>query len=423
MWSQYLKLPPAVYVLCLGSLINRAGTFVIPFLTLYLQEDRNLGGEFATRALGACGLGALGASVFGGHLADRIGRRTVMLMSLLGAAGVLLLFATLTSGWAILLTCVGFTLIAEMYRPAAAAMIGDLVGPWLRPHAFSLMYTSINLGFAVAAAVGGILASYSYQWLFWGDALTACAYAIIIFLFIRETLQGTRVPAPNATSPPGAAADDEAKPQSISLPEALRRIARDGTFMVFCVASLCLAIVYMQALSTFPLYLMRQGIGEATYGKLIAINGLLIVGLQLPVTSLVTRYHRGAMMVAAAVVMAVGFGLIGLSTAVWHFALTVVIWTLGEIIHAPLASAIVTDLSPVELRGRYQGIMAMCFSCALMIGAPLGGAVLSRWGGGYVWAFSFGTAMLAAALYLGVRARLAARPPDDPASNSVPTGS
>ena len=196
----------------------------------------------------------------------------------------------------------------------------------------------------------------------------------------------------------------------------LGRIIRDGTFMIFCLASLCTAVVYVQALSTFPLYLSERGIGEATYGRVIALNGVLIVCLQLPMTSIVSRYHRGVMMIVSAVVMAVGFGLIGVSGAVWHFALTVVIWTLGEIMHAPLTSAIVTDLAPTELRGRYLGIISMSFALAMMIGAPLSGMVLTRLGGGYVWALSFATAMLAAILYFGVRTRLAAKPGPDAGS-------
>ena len=125
-------------------------------------------------------------------------------------------------------------------------------------------------------------------------------------------------------------------------------------------------------------------------------------------------------MVIAAVVMAVGFGLIGLAAAVWQFALTVVIWTLGEIMQAPLMSAIVTDLAPTELRGRYQGVASMCFASALMIGALLGGRVLTHLGGGYVWAFSSAMAMFAAILYFCVRNRLAVRHAKPPGSDPAP---
>ncbi len=182
MLKQYLTLPRAIHILCVGAFINRAGAFLAPFLTLYLQKKLDLGTEFATQAMGIYGVGAMAAFAVGGHLADRLGRRTVMLISLLGSGSILMVFGRLSSPWAILAALLLFALVAEMYRPAASAMIADLVAPDRRPEAFGLMYVSINLGFAVAASVGGVLARYSFRLLFWGDALTAFVYAGIIFL-------------------------------------------------------------------------------------------------------------------------------------------------------------------------------------------------------------------------------------------------
>ena len=157
MIKQYLNLPRAIHILCVGAFINRAGTFLVPFLTLYLQEDLELGIGFATRAMGAYGFGSIAAFLVGGHLADSMGRRTVMLISLFGAAAILLVFGSLRSPWAITLALVCFAMVAEMYRPAASAMIADLVPPDHRAHAFSLMYVSINLG---APGVGRQSTSY-----------------------------------------------------------------------------------------------------------------------------------------------------------------------------------------------------------------------------------------------------------------------
>jgi MFS family permease len=382
--------------------VNRVGTLIVPFMTLYLQETLGLGVEFATRAIGAYGLGAIVASALGGHLADRIGRRVVMLIGLLGGAGILLVFGSLRSPSAILLASLGFALVSEMYRPAASAMIADLVEPDRRAHAFGLMYFSINLGFSIGPAIGGMLAKYSFLWLFWGDALTSSAYALIVFVGIRETLPSRRVPGASSPQSESRRTDDASTSQTITLRQAVKHILLDRVFMIFCIASLVIAVVYMQCMSTFPLYLGQHDIGPATYGKLIALNGLMIVLFQLPVTMIVTRYRRGTIVALGAVVIAIGFGLTGVATSVWHFALTIVIWTTGELMHAPLMQAIVSDLAPIELRARYMGVFSMCFSGAMMIGAPLGGFVLARLGGAYVWGGCLAVALVAALMYLSV---------------------
>src|ERR1043166_1191644 len=158
MLRHYFNLPRAVHILCLGTFINRAGTFLIPFLTLYLTSQLHLGERFATRTMGLYGAGAIVAAIIGGQIADRFGRRTVMLISLFGGAVLMMLFSTLHQTAAIIVNVAALGIVGELYRPGASAMIGDLVSPAIRPHAFGLMYVSINLVFAIGPAIGGVLA-------------------------------------------------------------------------------------------------------------------------------------------------------------------------------------------------------------------------------------------------------------------------
>jgi len=408
MFTQYIKLPRAIHILCLGAFINRAGAFLVPFLTIYLQKELNLDVGFATRAIGVYGFGAVVASLCGGHLADAIGRRTVMLMSLLCGAAVLIVFGYFTSPWAIMGALLAFAVLAEMYRPAASAMIADLVEPETRPAAFGLMYVAINLGFSVAAFVGGMVATYSFQWLFWGDALTATVFAAIILFTLSETLppRGKTRAAPagvDAAGPPQGHEWDE-----VSIRDAIKHILTDWTFLTYWLASFLLTVMYMQSFSTFPLYLQTLGIREDVYGRIIALNGIMIVVLQLPVTSIITRLPRGPMVSLSAVVTAIGFGLMAPAVAVWHFVATTAIWTLGEIMNAPLMYSIVSDLAPVRLRARYMGAFGVCFSGAMMIGAPVGGAVMSSFGGKWLWGGSALIGLLAAAVYWGMRRHITA---------------
>ena len=405
MWKRYLELPRSVHILCLGTFINRAGTMIIPFLALYLKNQLDLSVEFATQAMGAYGLGAVGAVLVGGHLADAIGRRTIMLAALFGGAAILILFSMVTEPWAIIVCTIAFAFVAEMYRPAASAMIADLVAPEHRPHAYGLMYVAINLGFSVAPVAGGLLARYAFKWLFWADALTAICYGTIILLTIKETLPAR-----------GSSEDsEENRRDATSAMDAFKHIVTDRAFMIFCLATLLLGSVYMQSVSTFPLYLGETfGIDAFTYGRIIAVNGCMIAFLQIPFTSLVSRFNRATMICLAAAVTGVGFVLMGVAETAWQFAGAVAIWTCGEMMAAPLAPTVVSDLAPVHLRARYMGVFSVGFSAATMIGVPLGGIVLARFGGGYLWVWAFDVTLVAALLYMSIHRHI-----EPPESQSV----
>lgn len=461
MVRQYWRLPRAVHVLCVGTLVNRAGTFLVPFLAVYLREQLGLTVQFATGALAAYGLGAIIAALLGGHLADWIGRRKVMLFSLLGGAVVLLLFGRLKSPAAIVAGLLSFALIAEMYRPAASAMIADLVEPARRPHAFGLMYLAVNLGFALAPIIAGLLIPFGFRWLFVCDAATAAAYALIIVLAIRETLP-TRQPSqaglqeaqgePLLGAPASASQAEPCLQEAQSAPllgdaesasqaepclqearnapmpgdrrdaghahaptqskteysffQAAAYILRDGPYLVFCLASLLTAVVYIQSMSTFPIYLQTFGVDAVWYGRIIAVNGLMIVCCQLPLTSLVSLFNRTGVMIAGTLFLGVGFSLVAAAGAVWQYIGAVIVWTLGEMMQVPLLMAIPADLAPLPLRARYMSLMNACFSIAMMIGAPLGGWILAGAGGAYVWIGCLAVSLVAAVLYACIRRQM-----------------
>lgn len=398
MFRPYLELPRAIYILCLGTLINRAGTFLISFLTFYLNDSLGFDEAFATWTMGIFGFGSIVAALTSGHLADRIGRRAVMVASLLGASTILLFFGQLRSPWAIVTAVFLFAFISDMYRPAAAAMIADLVEPSRRPAAYGLMYVTVNLGMAISPVVGGFIAKHSYQWLFYGDALTSSAYAVILFLAIRETMP-KRTPSPTSEK----SGLPENADEHLSIAATALHILRHRPFVIFCLATHLIGVTYMQSHTTLPLHLKSLGFGPADYGQIVAVNAALIVVLQLPFTTYLLRFRREAVLVLSAVFTAVGFGLTALAVTRWQFIGTVVVWTIGEMMQSPYLSTIVSDLAPRHLRATYMGVLTMSFSSALMFGAPVGGEILTRLGSGALWTACLILGLVGAGLYHAIR--------------------
>ncbi len=391
----YAALPFSVLILCLGSFINRAGSFAMLFLTIYVSRHLNYGVTFATTCFGVFGAGSVISSLLGGHLADRFGRKPIMLFALFGGAGSLIFMSFVQSRNGILSVMFLFAFTMEMYRPAASAMIGDLVNTRQRPFAFGLMYIAFNLGFAVAAPVGGFLAERSFRWLFLGDAFTTASYAMMIVVLIRETLP---------TQDSGRAARD-ADGQYISWRNAISHIRRDKTFLLFSAAALLTSVVFMQGFSTLPIHLGDLGFTESQIGWLLSANGILIVVLQIPLTHLLSFANRVIVILIGEVLIAVGFGLTSVADIGPLVLMTIVIWTIGEVVQAAFKQSMVADLAPVEMRGRYMGVFALSHAIGMTCGVPFGGWVLENLGANVLWPGCFLCAILASCLYAAIYRR------------------
>ena len=384
MLRDYRALPRTVWVLVFGTLVNRAGSFLMPFLTLYMTAELAFSAGVATLVLSAFGFGVIFASLLGGFLADSLGRKPVMVGSLFLTAVMLLLIRSFESPQGLAAFIFLFAVVSEAFRPAASAAIADLVPSRLRPQAFSLQYLAINLGFAVAAALGGWLAVRSWNWLFYGDALTCALFALLLLVLVPET---------------SGRAQEEGEPVNRG---SYKRVFANRTFVVFCLAATVLCLAFTQPLSTFPLHLEGLGFDAQAYGRIMAINGLMVVVLQIPITQLVAKLPRAPMVVLAALLNVAGFTTKAFVSSFGAIVLAVAIWTIGEIILASLQPSIVTDLAPAALRGRYLGVFGMTWAVAMVIATPLGGQLLERSGGQGLWLAAGATCLVAALLYASV---------------------
>lgn len=347
-------IPAPVWILYGGSFLNRFGTFVIPFLVLYLTR-RGFSAAEAGAALGAFGLGSMAAAALGGLLADRIGRRRTIALSMFSSAATMLALSQARSLWMIALLVGLAGLASDLYRPASAALMMDLVPPHARLAAFATYRLAVNAGFAFGPAVGGALAGRSFFWLFVGDALSSAAYGIVALVALPE---GHRTP--RGTERRGAG---------------MRAILADRTYLRFLVALGLTSFVFFQSESTFALHVRDAGISAAMYGLLLSMNGALIVLVELPLTSWTQRLPAKRVIAGGILLVGVGFALTAIAHSVPLLAMTVLIWTFGEIAHAPVAWAYVAEIAPAAMRGRYQGAMTFTFSLGFVASPSVGALV------------------------------------------------
>ena len=181
------RLPPAVRLLVTGTLINKAGTFIVPYLTLVLLREFHLSETEAARVLFAYGAGSIVSILAGGALTDRLGRRRTLMVSLFGSGGLALAlgFAPSVSVFVPLLVALGF--VADLYRPAASAIVSDLLDSNQRATGYASLRLAVNLGFFFGMALGGVIADWHWRLLFIGDGATTLAYGIVVWLRIPET--------------------------------------------------------------------------------------------------------------------------------------------------------------------------------------------------------------------------------------------
>ncbi|MBY8880918.1 MDR family MFS transporter [Actinacidiphila acidipaludis] len=398
-------LPRQFWWLWTSTLINRLGGFVVTFLALYLTVQRGYSASYAGLVAALYGLGGAGGAVLGGVLADRLGRRTTLLAAQVGAAVTTAVLGLVTAPLAIAAVATLLGLASNASRPALQAMIADLVPAKDRVRAFSLNYWAINIGFGVSAAAAGFIAAAGYLWLFLGDAFTTVLCAVVVFAKAKETLNVTAAPAALANGPATAVVQ---APAGIRLADVLR----DQRFMGLVGLTFLLGSVMQQGNSTLAVDMGAHGLSARQFGLVAAINGLVIVVLQIPLTRLLRSRPTAGLLAAGSLLMSWGFGLTAFAGTVGLYSLTVVVWTLGEIVHAPASMSVVADLAPATARGRYQGMYTLAWSAASFAGPLSGGLVYDNLGRDAVWAACALVGTVAAA---GYYALLRVRPAPAPA--------
>lgn len=390
-WSGLGRLPRRLWIVAVGTFINRAGTMALPFFPLYLTRVRGVEAARAGTFLALYGAAALSASPLSGRLCDRWSAKSVMCASLGFSAVAMVLLPATGSFASLALLTAAWGLASEAYRPAEMIAVSECVPPGSSRKAFALSRLAANLGMGVGPAVGGFLAEHSLRSVWMVDAMTSIA----AFGFLTLALPSSpsfgegRPPLANTSLPPSALGDAR---------------LRGLLLAVFAVG-----LVLFQHNSALPIFLVRGlGLKASTYGLLFTVNSVMIATLELPLAHACSGFSHRAVLCAGALLFGLGFGAYAVAAGTAGALAATAVWTFGEMLFLPTAAAYVSEIAPPERRGDYMGLFTMAMSVSFMVGPFLGLWILGLLGSGALWT---------GALALGAASALAAaRLPQEPAS-------
>lgn len=372
-------LPPRLWLLCAVGLVNRAGTMVVPFLTLFLVSERGYGtGDVGL--IGACfGGGAIAGSLLGGFASHRFGVIVVLLGSLVLGATAFAMLPWLHSPRAMAAGVLVASTLNDAFRPALMTAVASTVEPSSRVRALSAMRLALNLGMAIGPAIGGMVAAISYTWLFLGDAASCLLAAAALAWGIRRwglaSLGGEAGARPSTTSPrprtTEASASRDGHPRRVML-----------ALLVVCAIY---AVVIYQFFTTVPVFLHTQRAwSEAQVGRLLGLQALLIVALQMPLVHRLER--RTPLRVAAlgALLSCVALGALTVGDGAWVALTSTVLWAIGEMLSLPFLTTAVVNLAG-RSPARAMGLFTAALSSGWIVAPGLGLWVSEAWGWDALW--------------------------------------
>lgn len=391
--SSFAGLSREVWWLSLITLINRAGTMVIPFLSLYLSESLSFSLEHIGWVMSAFGLGSLAGSWLGGKLTDSIGYYKVMYGSLLISGLGFIGLQYISGFWGI---CAGIFLVmtvADTFRPAVFVALTAYSKLENRTRSVSLIRLAINLGFSAGPALGGlIIANLSYGGLFWVDGIT-CMLAGVLLLRILDPRRA-REQAPAV------------------LPDQVMSPYQDKTYLLFLAATFLFGFIFLQYFSTVPLFYKQvHGLNESTIGLLLGMNGFLIFLLEMPLIKFLEGRGTSA---TQNILLGIGlticsFAILNISSWTGVLVIGMLLVTTGEMIAFPFSNAIALQMAQKGKQGAYMGLYTIAFSMGHLFSHNSGMQLISWKGFAYTWYVMIALGMLSLFMFLLLRKKLPTR--------------
>jgi MFS family permease len=371
--STYQEYPRAFWTLTGASFVDRIGSTALwPFFSLYITQKFDVGMTEAGLLFGIFSISSFIGSLLGGALADRFGRKVILLFGLIVSAlsGLMMGFVNHLGTFFVLAAFTG--VLSDIAGPAREAMVADLLPEEKRAEGFGVLRVAGNLAWIFGPTIGGIIGAYNYLWLFVLDSVTSLITAGIVYLVIPETRPETEQAA-----------------QGESIGQTFRgygTVLRDRIFVAFIGISVLMSLVYFQMYSTLSVYLRDvHGVPARGYGYLMSMNALMVVLFQFPLTRRLRPYRPMILMASGTIFYLIGFTLYGFVNAYAFFAVAMLTITFGEMIVIPTSSALVARLAPQDMRGRYLALSGLTWVVAASVGPTVAGLLIDNYNPNWLW--------------------------------------
>ncbi|MFX0041519.1 MAG: MDR family MFS transporter [Candidatus Hodarchaeota archaeon] len=368
--------PDAFKVLVLATFIDRLGAFLLfPFFALYITEHFSVGMVEVGFLFSIFAAGNIFGSTIGGALADKYGRRAIILFGLVvsGIGNILLGLVNDLTIFYILATFLG--LVGNFGGPARQAMVADLLPKEQQAEGFGIIRIALNLSATIGPSLGGLLVAYSYMFLFIADAMSSIVTAIIVYLVIPET-------KPQKL-------DNEPEETVMKTFKGYKEVLKDWVFVLFLSVSAITVLVYMQMNSTLSVFLRDvHGFPAQGFGLLLSMNALMVVLFQFWITKKISKYAPMKIMAFGALFLMIGFGMYGFVSSIYMFFIAMAIITVGEMIWFPIGQVSAASFAPEDKRGRYMAVYGFQWAIPNLFGVLIAGIVMEYIGPFWVWYFA-----------------------------------
>jgi predicted MFS family arabinose efflux permease len=379
--NAYSGLSKETWLLSLIMLINRSGTMVVPFMTLYLTSpEMGYTVKEAGFVFGLFGAGAFSGAWLGGKLTDKVGFYPVQMMTLFGGGLMFFVLGQMKTYPLICLFTFLLSFVNEAFRPANSTAIAFYSKEENRTRSYALNRLAINLGWAFGSGLGGLIAHIDYELLFWVDGTTNICAALLIAFFLKP-VQHKR--------PVKTTVDDHL----------IQSAYRDKTYLVFAMVTMLFASCFFQIFTNLPVYFKKElHFSEPFIGLLMAINGIIIALFEMVVIYKLESRRRSLFYIG------LGVFLVGVSFLLLNFpgpailiaTSMIVMVTFGEILSMPFMNSYWIARTQPSNRGQYAALYTMAWSAAQTLG-PMGGAQLAQSAGfNVLWWVVGGLSIIAA---------------------------